>query len=159
MVDAGCGLNGVGGSGGTSSTLSAHQTQSLFVPGVLTLYNGHDVRGNMVDAGGARFYEYSVLNQATSIWRDNASNPTIRSRFAYGSDGQRGRRQTALEAHHARHPERYVNGPPKAARPPDIVCINPIDGAPETAQALLARPGAIKHQLPAVENGLPEVVT
>jgi hypothetical protein len=89
---AGCGLSGVGGSSSTSSTLSAHQTQSLFVPGVLTLYNGHDVRGNMVDAGGARFYSYSVLNQATSIWRDNINNPSIRSRFAYGSDGQRYRR-------------------------------------------------------------------
>ena len=89
---AGCGLSGVGGSSSTSSTQSAHQTQSLSVPGVLTLYNGHDVRGNMVDAGGARFYSYSVLNQATSIWRDNINNPSIRSRFAYGSDGQRYRR-------------------------------------------------------------------
>lgn len=89
---AGCGLNGVGGGGNTTSTQSAHQTASLYVPGVLTLYNGHDVRGNMVDAGGARFYKYSVLNQATSIWRDNINNPSIRSRFAYGSDGQRYRR-------------------------------------------------------------------
>ncbi len=68
-------------------------------------------------------------------------------------------RQDALDAHYAEHPERYVHGTPKAARPPAQVCINPLDGLPESAQALLARSGAFKPQLPAVEDTMPDVVT
>ncbi len=34
-------------------------------------------------------------------------------------------RQTALLQAYAEHPERFVNGPPKAARPPDRVLLNP----------------------------------
>lgn len=38
------------------------------------------------------------------------------------------RRQGALDAHFAAHPERYPNGPPKAKRPPAVMAINPQDG-------------------------------
>jgi putative transposase len=38
------------------------------------------------------------------------------------------RRQAALTAHYAGHPERYPNGPPKAKRPPTVMAINPQDG-------------------------------
>ena len=45
-------------------------------------------------------------------------------------------RQAALDAQYQKHPERFVNGPPKAALPPAQVVINPIaaeDGStPET---------------------------
>ena len=34
-------------------------------------------------------------------------------------------RQQSLQEYYGRHPERFVNGPPKAARPPTIVTINP----------------------------------
>jgi len=68
-------------------------------------------------------------------------------------------RQDTLDANYAAHPERYVNGPPQAAKPPSEVCINPLDGIPETAADLLARQGAFKPQLPEVEDTLPEVVT
>jgi putative transposase len=38
-------------------------------------------------------------------------------------------RQDALDAAHARHPERFPNGPPKAALPPAQVHINPLEAS------------------------------
>jgi len=38
-------------------------------------------------------------------------------------------RQEALDAAHARHPERFPNGPPKAALPPATVRINPLEAS------------------------------
>jgi putative transposase len=53
-------------------------------------------------------------------------------------------RQAGLDAAYAAHPERFVQGPPKVARPPAVVAINPLE--PETplisASALLALPAA-----------------
>lgn len=53
-----------------------------------------------------------------------------------------GTRQAGLDAAYAAHPERFVHGPPKVARPPDVVAINPLE--PEVpligASALLAQP-------------------
>ncbi len=89
---AGCGLEGTQGSGSTSAGASAHQPTHLSVPGVVTIHNSHDARGNMTTNGDVRHYEYNVLNQATAIWRNDWANPTVRSRFAYGPDGQRYRR-------------------------------------------------------------------
>ena len=45
-------------------------------------------------------------------------------------------RQAAMDQHYADHPGRYVNGPPKVARPPERVAINPDDG--QVASDLLA---------------------
>jgi putative transposase len=36
-------------------------------------------------------------------------------------------RQAGLDAAYAAHPERFVNGPPKVARPPAVVAINPLE--------------------------------
>ena len=49
------------------------------------------------------------------------------------------RRQAALDAAHAAHPERFPNGPPVARRPPTSVAINPlsIDESPPPAPAEL----------------------
>jgi putative transposase len=51
-------------------------------------------------------------------------------------------RQAGLDAAYAAHPERFVHGRPKVARPPAVVAINPLE--PETAlvstSALLAQP-------------------
>lgn len=66
-------------------------------------------------------------------------------------------RQATLDEHYVRHSERYVNGPPKAARPPEVVAINPEDGA--TAEELLNRPGSLRPPETPVEVALPEVVT
>lgn len=92
---AGCGIAGRPGSGSSSATLSAHQTQSLFIPGLITIANQHDLRGNMTSADSLRFYAYNALNQATEVRRVasvGSSNITIRARFAYGADGARYRR-------------------------------------------------------------------
>ena len=92
---AGCGIAGRPGSGSGSATLSAHQTQSLFIPGLITIANQHDLRGNMTSADSLRFYAYNALNQATEVRRVasvGSSNITIRARFAYGVDGARYRR-------------------------------------------------------------------
>ncbi len=51
-------------------------------------------------------------------------------------------RQAGLDAAYAAHPERFVRGRPKVARPPAVVAINPLE--PQTqlvsASALLAQP-------------------
>jgi putative transposase len=49
------------------------------------------------------------------------------------------RRQEALDEAYRRHPERFVKGPPRAARPPKRVLLNPLDAAP-TAETLLDTP-------------------
>lgn len=49
------------------------------------------------------------------------------------------RRQQALDDAYCSHPERFVAGPPVAARPPQRVLLNPLDAAP-TVEALLATP-------------------
>lgn len=49
------------------------------------------------------------------------------------------RRQEALDEAYRRHPERFVAGPPVAARPPQRVVLNPLDRAP-TVETLLDTP-------------------
>jgi putative transposase len=66
-------------------------------------------------------------------------------------------RQAALDAHHAEHPERYVNGPPTATQPPAVVWINPDLALPATE--LLSTAGAFKCGTAPVEVELPEVVS
>jgi len=45
------------------------------------------------------------------------------------------RRQAALDAHFAAHPERYPNGPPKAKRPPAVMAINPHEGIADIGES------------------------
>lgn len=66
-------------------------------------------------------------------------------------------RQTAMDRHYAVHPERYVKGPPRVARPPAVVSINPDDG--QTAAKLLDRRDAFQISPTPVSTELPEVVT
>ena len=54
-------------------------------------------------------------------------------------------------------PARYVKGPPRVARPPHIVAINPDDG--ETAAALLHKADAFEISPTPVSTEFPEVVT
>jgi len=42
-------------------------------------------------------------------------------------------KQAALDAHYARHPERFVHGPPVVALPPEEVSINPLTDAERAA--------------------------
>ncbi len=55
-----------------------------------------------------------------------------------------GMRQAGLDAVYAAHPERFVRGPPKVARPPDVVAINPLEPQVPliSASALLTQPMA-----------------
>jgi putative transposase len=55
-------------------------------------------------------------------------------------------RQQALDAHYARHPERYVKGPPVVHKPPAIVHINPDHAIPATE--LLATVGGLRRTMP-----------
>jgi len=66
-------------------------------------------------------------------------------------------RQAAMDLHYAAHPERYVNGPPRVARPPEVVAINPDDG--QIAADLLNNPKAFEISPTPVSTELPEVVT
>ncbi len=63
------------------------------------------------------------------------------------------RRQAALDAHYLAHPNRYLNGAPKAKRPPTTVFINPVTAhtAADTANSFKLKPARIE--------ALPEVVT
>ena len=89
---AGCGL-GTPGSGTTSSLASPHAVTAA--AGGNFYYDGH---GNQVTAdytGTAqdRFIRYSVEQQAHEIALASQASPTQRSRFWYGSDGQRYQRE------------------------------------------------------------------
>lgn len=68
-------------------------------------------------------------------------------------------RQATLDAHYARHPERYASGPPIAKRPPVQVAINPADGLHASASDLLSTPRAFTQSSPNEENQKPVVVT
>lgn len=69
-------------------------------------------------------------------------------------------RQATLDAHFRKHPERYINGPPKAKRPPASVAINPRDGLnTDTAANLLQRPGAFTASTTSTEETEPTVMT
>lgn len=46
------------------------------------------------------------------------------------------RRQAALDAYYAEHPERFPKGRPIAKTPPAQVCINPDDGVTVAAEAM-----------------------
>lgn len=66
-------------------------------------------------------------------------------------------RQATMDRHYAAHPERYVKGAPRVARPPAVVSINPDDG--QTAAALLETPEAFQISPTPVSTELPKVVT
>jgi RHS repeat-associated protein len=90
---AGCGLGGTPGSGTTSSIASPHAVTAA--AGGVFFYDGH---GNQVTADYAgtasdRFIRYSVEQQAHEIALASQTSPSQRSRFWYGSDGQRYKRE------------------------------------------------------------------
>ncbi|MDT8442611.1 MAG: IS3 family transposase, partial [Desulfuromonadales bacterium] len=66
-------------------------------------------------------------------------------------------RQATMDRHYAVHPARYVNGPPRVAKPPDLVAINPDDG--ESAAELLHKADAFEISPTLVSTELPKVVT
>jgi putative transposase len=67
-------------------------------------------------------------------------------------------RQQALDAAYLRSPARFVAGPPKAARPPQRVMLNPLDAAPPTVEAILAAPPDNLNDLwPAAVSGVPVI--
>jgi putative transposase len=67
------------------------------------------------------------------------------------------RRQSALDDAYARHPERFIAGPPVAARPPLRVLLNPLDSAPPTVETILNTPDAEVSALwpSAIASGIP----
>jgi putative transposase len=65
-------------------------------------------------------------------------------------------RQTTMNRHYAEHPERYVNGAPRVARPPNRVAINPDDGLP--ASEVLVSDSSFEVVPTQVTIELPEVV-
>lgn len=66
-------------------------------------------------------------------------------------------RQATMDRHWAAHPQRYVKGPPRVARPPALVAINPDDG--QTASELIASANGFEIKPTPVHVELPEVVT
>lgn len=66
-------------------------------------------------------------------------------------------RQSALDQHYEQHPNRYVNGPPKAKRPPKSVSINPLDGEGVSATTALASDSFFKPSPPDVALDSPPI--
>jgi len=65
-------------------------------------------------------------------------------------------RQDALDAAYARHPERFPNGPPKAALPPAQVHINPLEAS--TVSVVQAKPPGAPARVnaPAIDDAKPK---
>lgn len=66
-------------------------------------------------------------------------------------------RQTALDEHYTRYPQRYVNGRPTVALPPSAVHINP--DLAMNAQQLIDTPASMQCEPTPINAMLPEVVT
>lgn len=92
---AGCGTGGLPGTG-TASGFGTHQVGSIGVT-----YMSYDNRGNEVaqtrtDTPGTirdRYIHYSLDDKAYEIDLGNTTSPIQRTRFWYGSDGQRYKRE------------------------------------------------------------------
>jgi RHS repeat-associated protein len=97
---AGCGLGGVPGSGTFDGTRSPHAV-TLAAGGTF----GYDAFGNqtLADNPGTasdRFIRYTAEQQAHEIALSSQASPTARSRFWYGSDGQRYKREDTTNGAH-----------------------------------------------------------
>jgi RHS repeat-associated protein len=97
---AGCGLGGVPGSGTTDGSRSPHAVTSA-AGGTF----GYDLFGNqtLADNPGTasdRFIRYTAEQQAHEIALSSQASPTARSRFWYGSDGQRYKREDTTNGAH-----------------------------------------------------------
>lgn len=66
------------------------------------------------------------------------------------------RRQAALDAYYAAHPERYPKGRPIAQRPPEQVTINPDDGVTTMAENVLNDPQAGNYTYAPINPSTPE---
>jgi hypothetical protein len=75
---------------------------------------------------------------------DPGPSTPVRRKVFYGRvEEVAARRQVALDAAYAAHPERFPNGPPVARRPPSSVAINPLpvdDGADDATAPAYAGP-------------------
>jgi putative transposase len=68
-------------------------------------------------------------------------------------------RQDALDAAHARHPERFPNGPPKAALPPAKVHINPLEASTVVVSRAESARLAASINAPMITDAPPEPKT
>jgi putative transposase len=68
-------------------------------------------------------------------------------------------RQEALDAAHARHPERFPNGPPKAALPPATVHINPLEASTVLVTRAESAGPAANINTPMITDAPPEPQT
>ena len=68
-------------------------------------------------------------------------------------------RQEALDAAHARHPERFPNGPPKAALPPAAVHINPLAASTVLVSRAESPSPAANVNAPMITDAPPEPQT
>ena len=68
-------------------------------------------------------------------------------------------RQEALDAAHARHPERFPNGPPKAALPPATVHINPLEASTVSVSCAESAGPAANINAPMITDEPPEPQT
>jgi len=111
--------------------------------------------GRFVDADHARGWGQTFFPYYNQRPHEGLALFTPADVFEDRVDAVSAVRQTALDTHYRAHPERYVNGHPQVARPPEQVAINPVDAAP--AGELLIEPGAFASTSTPVSTGLPDI--
>lgn len=113
--------------------------------------------GRFVDADDARTWARQFFPYYNHRPHQGLALFTPAEVFTGRIDEIRAVRQATLDSHYAEHPERYVNGPPRVARPPSVVVINPEDTAP--ASELMTTADGFASRSTPVSIELPEVVT
>ncbi len=90
--------------------------------------------GRFAGADDARTWMTGFVDHYQSRPHEGIAFYTPSDVFHGRIDQVHSRRQAALDAHFANHPQRYPNGPPKAKRPPPVMAINPHDGLTAIAE-------------------------
>ena len=114
--------------------------------------------GRFADIGHARQWTGAFMQEYQHRPHEGLAGFTPYDVFHGHVESTASRRQAALDAHYAAHPNRYPNGPPTAKRPQSVVTIN-ADAHQTTAEELLNGPDEqLTTQPPTVEvpsAGLP----
>lgn len=122
-----------------------------------TLKYTPDYPGRFTDAEHARDWVRSFVPHYHDRPHEGLALFTPTDLFNGRVDEVAARRQQALDAHYAAHPQRYVKGSPIVALPPTTVHINP--DLAITARQILDTPRSLRTAPTPVDTSLPEVVT
>jgi RHS repeat-associated protein len=137
-----------------------HKLASLAIPQYgLSLVTTQDANGNHIGGSdgtqaGSKTYTYTAQNQANAIYQGSASSPSLRTRFWYGPDGSRYKRQddgsaqTGSTTTYLGGVERIATGSAiKWRRPIGGVVLQEITGETTSSGITVAGSGGTSYQL------------